>query len=58
MSDRGDTRMKDTPMLDSDRENMRLEFEGFDDMTLDEFDAASKRRLDELLDLYNELGDS
>lgn len=48
-------KMRDLPMLDSDRENMRLEFEGFDDMTIEEFREARKQRMDELLDFVNQL---
>lgn len=55
MSD--DIRMKDVPMTDFDRENMRNEWENFDNMTLAEFREAAKKRTDELLDLYNSLGD-
>jgi hypothetical protein len=54
MSD--ELRMKDFPMLDTDRERMREEFEDFDNMTMAEWQAASKKRMDELLDLFNRLG--
>jgi hypothetical protein len=48
-------RMKDIPLLDSDREALRLEFEDFDEMTLSEFQTAKRKRLDEILDLMNRL---
>lgn len=47
--------MRDLPMLDTDRQAMRLEFDNFDDMTMDEFRKASSKRIDELLDFYNRL---
>lgn len=48
-------RMRDLPMLDTDRERLRDEIEGFDDLTPDEFRAAVKERMDGLLDFVNEL---
>lgn len=47
--------MGETPMLDTDRELMRGEFEDFDNMTLPEFQAAVKDRQNELLDLMSKL---
>jgi len=47
--------MRDVPMLDSDRELLRDEIEGFDDMTLEEFVEAKMKRLNELLDFYNSI---
>jgi hypothetical protein len=44
-------KMKDMPMLDIDRERMRQEFEGFDDMTPEEFAAAATARVTEIHDL-------
>jgi hypothetical protein len=52
------TLMKDFPMLATDRENMRLEFDDFDNMTYAEFQAAVKKRQDEILDFMNELDKS
>lgn len=43
--------MRDVPMSDFDREAMREEFEGFDDMTLTEFKAAVSQKMDGILDL-------
>lgn len=48
-----DRRMKDIPMLDIDRERMREEFENFDNMTVDEWRVAVKKRQNELLDTLN-----
>jgi hypothetical protein len=50
-----DRRMRDVPMLAVDRERMQAEFDGFDDLTPDEFREAAKRRVDSLLDLANDL---
>lgn len=47
--------MRDVPMLAVDRERMQAEFDGFDDLTPDEFREAAKRRVDSLLDLANDL---
>ncbi len=46
-------KMRDMPMLDSDRENLRNEIEGFDDMTLDEVRAAVSKYMDNMLDIMN-----
>lgn len=48
-------KMKDVPMLDSDRELLRSEFEGFDDMTLEQFRQAKDEKIDSLLDFMNKL---
>lgn len=49
-------KMRDLPMLAIDRERMREEFgEAFDDMTIAEFDVASKQRVAELKDLMRRL---
>lgn len=50
-----ETRMRDMPMLDSDRQLMREEFDGFDDMTIDEWHSAVIRKLDSMFDFYNAL---
>lgn len=47
--------MRDIPMLAVDRERMRNEFDGFDDMTPEQFQAAVDERLDDLLDFINDL---
>lgn len=54
MSD--DRRMRDVPMSDHDRELLRDELEGFDDMTPGEFRAALARWTDGMLDTVNALG--
>lgn len=52
-------KMRDTPLLDTDREAMReiLGREEFDNMTLDEFGEAIRARIDDMLDLYALLGE-
>jgi hypothetical protein len=45
--------MRDIPMLDIDRERMRAEFEGFDDMTIEQFKAAALVRVAELANIVN-----
>lgn len=52
-------RMRDLPMLDSDREVMRERFgPAFDGWTMDEFKAAHHLAVDEMLDLMNALKDT
>lgn len=48
--------MGEIPMIDSDRELLRAEFDGFDNMTLLEFQKAKQKRIDDLLDFVNRLG--
>lgn len=49
----GTTKMRDVPMLDSDREAMRREFgeHRFDNMTLDQFRSWAKERVQSLDDI-------
>ncbi len=48
-----DVRMRDIPMLDSDRERFTEMFPDFASMTLEEFRDAYLNEIDELLDLMN-----
>jgi hypothetical protein len=48
--------MGEIPMLDSDRELLRAEFDDFDSMTLAEFRKAKQKRIDDILDFVNRLG--
>lgn len=51
------TKMIDIPMSDADREFLRNEFDGFDDMTLDEYRKATQDRVDKLYDLVHSINE-
>jgi hypothetical protein len=50
-----EAKMRDLPMLDSDRELFRAEMPGFDDMTLAEFQEAARLKIEEMNDLAEKL---